>query len=270
MSLKRFGLLGLALATSLPSFATTSYFNGTNIPIPAGLVLGDEFQLVFVTSNLTAATDTSISYYNNFVNADALTASLSLLAVPALSGITWSVLGSTGAVDVLNNIVNSTASATFAGIYDLAGNKIASDTSTNAGGLYGGTLTNPIVTGENGITSPSAFVWTGTNADGSIATLHFLGTLLDSVAVGEEPSTNFAWTDATNLSDIFESVPVILPIYAISPILVLGPDDTLGAVPEPGTLGMALIGLVCCYLATNRKSIAAPTIATSAPNPQPR
>jgi hypothetical protein len=153
MSLKIFGLLGLALAASMPSFATLT-FNGTSIPIPTGLVEGDTFQLVFVTSNITPATSTSISYYNNFVNTDATTVGGSLLDVSALSGITWSVLGSTGAVDVLDNIQNSTASATFAGIYDLAGNKIASDTSTNAGGLYGGTLTNPIETLETGISSP--------------------------------------------------------------------------------------------------------------------
>ncbi len=52
-------LMGCAAIASTPAKA--------DVMTPAGLVPGDTFQIVFVTSTTTTATNSDISYYDNFV-----------------------------------------------------------------------------------------------------------------------------------------------------------------------------------------------------------
>jgi len=70
----------MALAGGVPGCCGTVDFSNADIPIPTGLVPGDQFQLVFVTSNTTTAVSTDINYYNAFVNSDANTVAGSLVA----------------------------------------------------------------------------------------------------------------------------------------------------------------------------------------------
>jgi len=248
-----FAALALAAAGCLPIYASTEFSNA-GIPIPAGLVEGDTFQLVFVTGMATAALSTDINYYNSFVNTDANSAAGSLVAG---LGITWSALGSTASVNVLSNIVNTSPSTPgFGGIFDLLGNSIADGTETTGIGLYSGALQNPISYNEAGAYYNNT-VWTGTDANGG--TYAPLGS--GDVSVGYSAATNYQWT--SNYVSL-GGFPLV-PLYAISGLLELGPNDTLeNATPEPGTVGMMLFGLAACYLATRRKRMVVSPKATTA------
>src|SRR5689334_8868782 len=68
--------------------------------VPPGLQAGDQYRLVFVTSSVTAATSSDISYYDNFVN-NAANASGSLLQP---LGATWQAIASTEAVSAADHI----------------------------------------------------------------------------------------------------------------------------------------------------------------------
>ena len=150
---KTFWVLAMALAGGVPSYAGTVYFAGTAIPIPAGLVEGDTFQLVFVTAEEYAATSTSIGVYN----ADVTTSANEPSSLVNGLGITWSVLGSTQSTNVLQNIVNTSPSTPgFSGIFELDGNMIADGTETTGNGLYSGSILNPLEYNEFG--AISAFV----------------------------------------------------------------------------------------------------------------
>jgi hypothetical protein len=260
-ALRTLSFLALVLGCQ---FSYASNFSGTSIPIPAGFVQGDTFQLVFVTSNTTTATSTNMSDYNSFVNIDANTALGSLVAG---LGINWSCLCSTGAVNVLSNIVNtSPGTLNFEGIYDLAANEIADGTETSGSGLYSGSILNPIDLAESG-TVISQFVWTGTDDDGTSDPTFPLGTLAPAQAIiGFSLNTPYDWTDAFHTNE-----SQALPTYAISQLLELGPSDTLQVVtPEPATLGMVLFGLASFYHATRRKRSIAPPSRMGLQGPESR
>ena len=68
------------------------------ITVPTDLNVGDTYRLAFVTSTTTAATSTDIAFYNAFVTGVANTqAELADLLT------TWSVIGSTAALDARDN-----------------------------------------------------------------------------------------------------------------------------------------------------------------------
>jgi len=85
---------------------------------PLDLSPGDKFHWVFVTSGTTSATNTSIDYYNNFVDDAADAGTLT-------SGVVgdWKVIGSTSTTSAKSNIGTS-----IYPIYDLNGNRIADST----------------------------------------------------------------------------------------------------------------------------------------------
>ena len=255
--------LALALVACLPVYATT-YFSGTSIPIPTGLVQGDEFQLVFVTSETYTGASTNISDYNTDVT---ISANEATSLVDGL-GITWSALVSTAAVNVFSNIVNTSPSLTnFEGIFDLAGNFVADGTETTAKGMYYGGLQNPMDITEYG-TSTNYNVWTGTSQLGGTAYSgqYALGTA--TPFSGLSGVTNTQWTEAYIIS-----AGSALKLYAISNALYLGPGsmlETQAPAPEPATIGMTLLGLAACYLATRRKRMAAPSQPTIGTTPESR
>jgi hypothetical protein len=112
---------------------------GTVVVVPPGLSLGDTYRLVFVTSAVTDATSTDISYYNNFVTTAAD-------AVPALAalGATWTAIASTETVSAATNIGVSTS-----GIYSLNGLEVAAGTAA----LFNTVITpllSPIDIDQNG------------------------------------------------------------------------------------------------------------------------
>ena len=250
--MKIISVLALAVVGCVPSYATL-VFSGTSIPIPAGLAVGDTFQLVFITTNTTEATSTDINYYNAFVNTDA---NLGGSLVGGL-GITWSVLGSTAAVNVLSNIVNTSPSTpNFSGIFNLAGDLIADGTETTGEGLYSGSIQNLLDVTESGAIS-TTHVWTGTDTGGSTSNgcgngaSPLGGSISESGYSGDVSSfgTQF-WTQSCSIAG--PTYP--LPLYGISNLLYLGPGDQLDVVPEPATMGTMFLGLAACFLAARRKA----------------
>jgi hypothetical protein len=244
----------LALGAASPSYATD--FFGTSIPIPAGLVQGDKFQLVFVTAENYTASSANISDYN----ADVTTSANQPTSLVNGLGITWSCLCSTGAVNVQSNIANtSPGTPNFSGIFDLGGNQIADGTETSGEGLYSGTIEFHMNTYEDGTTG-GAFPWTGTDASGN-STSFTLGQSV--VTVGNDGDTNGSWTAfSTNNPPLGNTDS----LYAISGPLELGPNNTLEVLPEPATIWSTVVGLAVGMLAMRRKrNVPRTTSATPAP-----
>lgn len=254
-----FWVLAMVLAGGVPGYAGPIYFAGTAIPIPTGLAAGDTFQMVFVTSESYAATSTSIGDYNADVTASANEAASLVNGL----GITWSVLGSTASTNVLQNIVNtSPGTPGFSGIFDLAGNMIADGTETTGNGLFSGTILNRLDYDEYGSVGAVTLVWTGTTHNGTSQPGVTLGN--STMIYGDTLRVDPGWIEESSLPSTFS-----LPLYGISNLLELGPGDTLEVTPEPETIGITLLGLAACYLASYRKRVVAPskTKADAAPTP---
>jgi hypothetical protein len=203
---------------------------GPIVTIPTGLAPGSQYRLVFVTAESYTATSTSISAYNTDVTTDANNAGL---------GGTWLAIGST---DSENAIANIGADAGIP-IYNLAGQLIASDATANSGGLFSGTLMDPIETDEDG-TLLIADVWTGTSAtSGDEVSGDGLGD--SEVVYGYSPLTS-----DIAIEDTLAGASKDKSLYAISEILTVPGTAT----PEPPTTFMALTGALMLFAAGwNRK-----------------
>ena len=205
--------------------------------VPAGLVAGDTYRLVFVTADIYTATDPKIADYNAEVTAEADSVS-ALLAL----GTTWSVIGSTSAVNAIDNIGQDAAVP----IYNLESNLIANDATTNTGGLFSTTgdlsvsLFNPIQYTETGGFLGSANVFTGTAFNGT-ANINYPGRVLGGASIGgtsvfggNTADDNANWIYATSIPTSSED-----SLYAISGVITVAP----AVVPEPSTWAALLSGI---------------------------
>jgi hypothetical protein len=203
------------------------------LTVPTGLGPGDTYRLVFFTGDATTATSTNIGDYNAFVTAEAD----SVGALAAL-GASWSVLASTESVNVETNIgdIGDIAS----GIYNLAGQEVASDTDALFNVTYSANyLDNPIDIDQGGDQSGNTVgitAWTGTNIDGSTYSGYALG---DSrVLIGNSQDVNGYYvaegSDAGTNSN---------HLYAISSVL------TVSSTPEPSTIDLFALAGVFLLLA---------------------
>ena len=210
------GLLAITMAGSVSS----SY--ASLITVPAGLAPGSQYRLVFVTASTYAATSTNISTYNSEVNTEAN-------AVAALAALhtTWLDIGSTATVNAINNIGQDPSIP----IYNLNGQLVANDATTNAGGLFSGTLFHAIDYNES-CSLDITYVWTGTGSNGTGVSGDQLGAR--NVAEGySADTTSGLWfhDGATSACYGTES------LYAISVVLTVP-----GHNPEPSTTALVLLG----------------------------
>ena len=133
---------------------------------PAGLVAGDRFRLIFVTSGNYSPQQIHISYYNALMS-DLVRAGHTAIRSHA-SG--FRLLGSTPTVDARENTCST---GTGVPIYWLNGNKVADD----YGDFYDGSWDDE--TGSNtqsgNFRHLSDSIWTGTQDDGTAAALAVLG-----------------------------------------------------------------------------------------------
>ena len=228
----------------LAVFALASQAAAAVVTIPPSLGPGDSYRLVFITSTTDSASNSSISSYNTFAtqSADSVTA---LMNLPA----TWSAIVSTSTESALTNIGGDSDIPIFL----LDGDEVA----TGTAGLFGGTLLEPIDIDENGKTLPSSSkVWTGTNSDGSIAT-GYLGS--NNPEYGLDSATSSLWiADGTGTTN-----STTHDLYVISSVLTIAggqgnTGDPGGAsIPEPGTIGLAVLGGAALFFARRRaKAIA--------------
>ena len=204
------GILGAALA-SQAAITTT----------PTGLVAGDQYRLVFVTSTLTDATATDIADYNAFVTAAAT--GITDFSGTVEGSTTWTAIGSTDSVNALTN-TGTTGAGTGIGTYLLNDTLFAADYTT----LWTTNAKPSLNITESGVIGGTALVWTGTGATGT-ASGKYLGAVegragKSNVTSGQ--SQNW-WITNSNIANTTE-----LSMYAMSGVLTV--------VPEPSSF--ALLG----------------------------
>jgi hypothetical protein len=224
-------LAGVALCACLlaPTWAKA------NVILPT-LPPGSKYELVFATSGEVTGGSSNIGAYNAFATSQA--ASLAAL-LPA--GVTWNAVVSTGTA-AADEAVNNAPSSASIPIYNVLGTEIS------AGNLYSGTLLAPIDFTQAGGTPPTTQIWTGSSTSGT--SLNPLGGPSDP-EYGLYNSSGASWiASANNLS-----AGIGWPIYVLSsPITV---------VPEPGTLSLMAVALLCgagAVLQRRRKSAACDTL----------
>ena len=197
--------------------------------LPIGLAPGQHYRIIFLTSNTTEATATSLSTYNSFVSTDALLNS-------ALPSTTWSAVASSSTTSALTNIACS-PSCSSDPIYLVTGTQVAANTA----GLFSGSLMTAIdITqsgaSESGTPTFESYVWTGSNSNGSIDTGSAMG--------ASDPEFGFyVDTDGTAIAEgsyIFQSNTE--PMYAIS-------GDLVVPTPAPGGLALYALGGLLTYAA---------------------
>jgi hypothetical protein len=194
----------------------TAGYAGTIFTTPTGLTPGTQYQLLFVTSDPTFATSSTISDYNTFVtNEAALDATLA--GFDTANGVTWTAIGST-------TTVNANANAPSSGlVYNLENTELASS------GVYGGTLLSPVGFDENGNSSTNA-VWTGSTTSGTAAGgINDLGQTFTEYGFANLATAG--WIADTNGIESDNN----LTLYALSSVITV---PQASSTPEPGTLGL--------------------------------
>lgn len=205
-----------------------------SVYLPAGLNPGDEYQLAFVTINLTTAVASTISTYNEFVMDDAGNNPL----LGTSSGVTYTAIVSTyNGVDARVNAVveDDTTNDDFMGVYNLDGQRIA----TGFTDMWDGSIEHPI--GQDGI--GPAMAWTGTQSSGHASDSPLgqdqYGSSDDYDATGGDPGGTGFWVDGQLLYQIYQK-----PLYGLSSVITV-PDAA--PVPEPASvITWALLGTVGC------------------------
>ena len=197
---------------------------------------GESFRWIFVRSELTDATSTDISYYNDFVNSladHAATPITDVVGFSSIAEIEWKAIVSTqDGTNAIDNIGESPA-----GIYTPDGRPVAYGTAD----LFDGQIINPINTDEYGHPPPpngtSPSVWTGTAPDGYGIGMS-LGYMFP-IIVGYSDSVGLGWisSDYGYNSDMHS-------LYAIS--------EELTVVPAPGAIILAATGLLSSTLGLKR------------------
>jgi hypothetical protein len=219
----------------LSALLITGNVSAAVVETPEGLSIGDQFRIVFVTSTTTTASNTNISYYDQFVSDAASNAGLTSYDG---NNISWNVLGSTwNSGDAINTILPSSPA-----LYRLDGELIA----TSGSDLWDGTIANPInISESNSIITD--YVWTGSSEFGirpNNASRRF--------TLGSSSTTNFAYSGYSGSTDSGWTRPMgqssqnyqLRHLYGISSIMTV---TSLSEVPVPAAawlFGSALAGLL--------------------------
>ena len=195
--------------------------NAAIVTTPPGLQPGDQYRLVFVTADGYAAYDSNLADYNSEVNTEAD----SVAALDAL-GTTWLDIGSTSSENAIANIGQDPGIP----IYNLDGQLVADDGTGKPGGLFLGSLINPVMFEENGEFS-SAVVWTGTQPDGAYEPGYCLGCFSDEVVFGYSYAASSNWVDDSMalIVNYDTGQNILYSLYAISGVITV-------PTPEPATV----------------------------------
>jgi hypothetical protein len=208
------------LFVALAAVATMALHTGqimADFIAPSGLAPGSQYQLVFVTSDTTAATSPDISYYNSFVSAEAA-------KNPALPATTWHAIASTPTVDAITN------APFYAGvpIYTTNGALVAT-------GMESSYLFSAGVGFDqfgNGL--PAEYVWTGTT--------QYTGLGWPGAQLGNTIGLNPTGIVGANDNPVYTIANTALPLDMYLPLYAL--SDPITVTPEPATLTLAGTGLL--------------------------
>ena len=215
------GLAGAAQAGLLTGPGGIMCPTGAHPTLGRDWAAGDTYQLVFVTSTTTQATQTGIAYYNTFVNTAADGSSLT--GVP---DVTWYAIASaySPATSARNTAIVS------APVYRLDLALVA----TGYADIWKGSITVPIEVNENGVWSAGCeYVWTGTFPDGLPLSGRELG--------GSEPLAGRGyWANGYWMHQTGYTITNYCPLYALSEELTITPEPATLALLGLGGLGMLL------------------------------
>lgn len=204
-------------------------YAGTIVTTPAGLAPGTQYQLAFVTTDGFVADDPTIADYNAAVTSEAAM-DPALAAFDTANGVTWTLIGSTTAV-------NASSNAASAGlVYNLAGVEVASS------GLYSGSLLAPIDIDQSGNTE-STTVWTGSNTAGTAA-----GGINDFGQTFTEYGNSSSITGSWIAEENGIEADNFIPLYALSSVITVASPS---AAPEPGTM-LLLSGAIAVLFSAKR------------------
>jgi hypothetical protein len=221
------GLTWRGIATSACLLAIPAAGEASPVfTINDSLTAGDHYRVVFVTSTTITAVSANIETYNTFVTA---AAAASALALPSTA---WMAIGSTSAVNAVDNIA-CTPSCASDPIYLVNGTQVAEST----GDLFDGTLLNAIDVTQNG-GGAGNYVWTGSNDNGTAS--NALGTSV--VELGSASATNSEWADFGN----FGVNNYSFSVYAISGDLVVPGAD----VSAPAGASLFVLGGLMTFVAS--------------------
>lgn len=224
----------VAFSVALGIAAAGAASGGVVLNTPTGLNVGDTFRFVFVTKTATVATDSSIAFYDSFVQSAA--GSVSYMGRP-ING--WLAIASTTSVSAKDHISLVTDS-TFKGLFltDATGTKIASSTTNGAGGLWSGSILSPLNRSIDG-TLVNTNVWTGTKPTGEGWGPAALGTTPNPV-YGSSSSTTGSW-----ISDTVDGPGRGHPLYAISPLLTVeAPEIDPGSASAAGAFAIGVLAVL--------------------------
>lgn len=211
-------IAGLSCAASAPAGV---------ILTPAGLDPGDQFRIIFVSSERRSGASSEVADYDQFVTALATAAGLdTYFDAP----VTWEALVSTPDVSAISRLP-----ATSPAIYRIDGVLVASSGTD----LWDGSLANPIRVTESGETvliQPT--VWTGTFPEGTISGLP-LGNGVSSRALTGDSSRTIGgfWIRLDSLDQTLNN-----RVYGYSSVLTV--PLQVSTVPEPASLTLVCLSFV--------------------------
>jgi hypothetical protein len=207
----------IAAASSAVFLATVQL--QASLILPSGLAPGSQYEIAFVTTDGTTATDSNLADYNSFVTAEA--------KLNATLGGTWHAIASTSGSAAS---ANAPASVNIP-IYNTHGQLVVA-ASTGYTLYTTPRLLDPIDYDQNGNVISQPDVWTGTDVDSGAA---FSGAALGASApvYGDDNSyisngwlaLGFSGTDTT-----------VYPLYALSSPYTV-------PVPEPAALALLAAAL---------------------------
>ena len=188
---------------------------------PSGLVVGDQFRLIFVSSTGRDASSESIDAYNTWIQSLAAAGHTDIQRYYS----TFTVVGSTAAVDARDNTQTTyTSSDEGVPIYWLNGNKVADDYEDFYDGSWGDEANRKT---EAGTASSDTTIRTGSDPDGTEK-----GFGLFSLALGKSLATvgipdSSATGDGPLSSDTNAADSSTLPLYGLSGVFtVVAPPPT--------------------------------------------
>ena len=192
--------------------------------VPAGLVVGDSFRLLFATSTTRDATATDIADYNAFVQ----TAAAGNGAIRPY-GAGFRVVGSTALIDARDNTATAyTAEDRGVPIYWLNGNRVADDYADFYDGFW---YDEANATDESGdarsLSGAAEYPFTGSGTDGTEVIVNGLSKALGEpvVRVGRPNSADSFTGPLTSLSELPNTDS--RPFYGLSGVFVVAPGITV-------------------------------------------